>query len=75
MARALDRIDRQFVGKEGTSALTDSGVANVALHPAPPWQPSIRLLRRTFRSLRRRTRAGRTKIPRGWPGSRRYIDL
>ncbi len=38
-------------------------------------QPLTRRLRRTARGVRRSTRAVRARLPPGWPGSRRYLDL
>ena len=38
-------------------------------------QPLARALRRSSRGVVRGTRRARARLPRGWPGHRRYLDL
>ncbi len=69
LQRELAAVDRRFADRpaDPSDGLTRS---------APPaWQPTGRLVRRSRRTLRRRVRALRARLPRGWPGSRRYFDL
>lgn len=71
LALELARLDADFAARD--VRLTAPG--QVAMTEPPAWQPLTRLARRTGRGMRGGVRAARGKIPRGWPGARRYFDL
>ena len=49
--------------------------ADVELQPPGRWQPLARRARGAGRTMRRGTRRLRGRLPRGWPGARRWTDL
>ncbi|MCW2818664.1 MAG: hypothetical protein JWR42_1451 [Marmoricola sp.] len=69
MQDELERVDRAYADR-GTGA-----AAQVALRPPGPWQPLSRGVRRARGVVRRSTRVARARLPVGWPGHRRYLDL
>lgn len=72
MTEALADLDRSFALRDETPApLADLDLTAAGVVPVP--------VRRTLRRGRRRARdlgrGVRARIPAGWPGSRRYLDL
>ena len=66
MQAELRRVDEQYRGDVPPAG----GFA-----PPGRMQSLTRRARRTARGVRRTTRAVRARLPPGWPGSRRYLDL
>lgn len=62
----LDLIDERFGARDRVA---------VDLAAPGPLQPLTRVLRRSSRVVRRGTRRARARLPRSWPGHRRYLDL
>lgn len=79
MQRELDLVDRRFRFSEGDRNGTADQVGmlegSFRSTQAPAWQPVARAARRARRMLSRQVRTARAKIPPGWPGHRRYINL
>lgn len=77
MRSELDLVDRRFGVRPGATTWDDvsSGASSVDLRPPGRWQPVARGLRRARVAVRRGTRTARARLPSGWPGHRRYIDL
>ncbi|GAB3659758.1 hypothetical protein GCM10027596_17550 [Nocardioides korecus] len=69
MQDELARVDQRYADREVGAA------AQVALDPPGPWQPVARGLRRARGAVRRSARGARARLPPGWPGHRRYLDL
>ena len=69
LQRELARLDRPDAGTGTGSA------AGVELREPGPWQPLARRASGARRTLRRGTRRLRGRLPRGWPGARRWTDL
>ena len=65
----LQRLDRRYAEREVGPA------GQVSLAAPGPWQPLTRRLRRARSVASRSTRAARARLPAGWPGHRRYLDL
>lgn len=62
----LDRLDERFGTRDRPQ---------VDLAAPGRLQPLTRVLRRSSRGVRRGTRRARARLPRGWPGHRRYLEL
>ena len=65
LQRELARLDEPDPGPE----------ADVELRPPGRWQPLARRARGAGRTVRRGTRRLRGRLPRGWPGARRWTGL
>ena len=76
MRSELDLVDQRFgVVAGATPPVGDTAHPQVDLRPPGRWQPVARGLRRAGVVVRRGTRTARARLPTGWPGHRRYIDL
>lgn len=69
MQDELEQLDRRYADREVGPA------GQVTLAAPSPFQPLTRRLRRAGRAAGRSTRAARARLPAGWPGHRRYLDL
>ncbi len=76
LQRELASVDCYFASRDRAPFTGLAGADAGWLAIAPPlWQPATRLWRRSSRRLRRSSRALRARLPRRWPGSRRYFDV
>ncbi|MBD3912988.1 hypothetical protein [Nocardioides hwasunensis] len=76
MQRRLDAIDAAYqrLG-DAPARRADGGWVGASATVAPAPGVTRRAMRRTQHHLRQLARAGRARIPKGWPGRRRYFDL
>ncbi|WP_370248535.1 hypothetical protein [Nocardioides sp.] len=79
MTAALEDLDRSFAVRDGAPAPLADALADLHLVELTASDALPEQLRRSLRRGRRRARdlgrGVRARIPGGWPGSRRYLDL
>lgn len=73
LIRLLAEVDKTYAGSIAAPTITGSSAWR-DIDISPSGRVS-RLASRTARQTRRVSRAARTRIPRRWPGARRYIDI
>ncbi|RYB94567.1 hypothetical protein EUA93_09565 [Nocardioides oleivorans] len=68
MRSRLEELDARY-------ARLESPLGDRRPSAGPRHRQAGRVARKVRRGLRTMRRAGQARIPRGWPGSRRYFDL